>query len=45
MSILGGCTKIPTYTEEHIAHLPDSDDDNKIIDEYDNITWEGTQQL
>jgi hypothetical protein len=28
----------PTYTKEHIAHLPNSDDDNEIIDEYDTIT-------
>jgi hypothetical protein len=26
------------YTEEHIAHLPDSDEENEIIDEYDTIT-------
>jgi hypothetical protein len=33
----------PTYTEEHIIELPDSDDDNDIIDEYDNITRQGNQ--
>jgi hypothetical protein len=35
----------PAYTEEHIAQLPDSDDDNEIINEYDEITRQGTQQL
>jgi hypothetical protein len=33
-----------TYTEEHIAQLPNSDDDNEIIDEYDEIIRQGTQQ-
>jgi len=33
----------PPFSEEHIANLPDSDDDNEIIDEYDNMTREGTQ--
>jgi hypothetical protein len=43
-STLGGFTCIPifflmlAYTEEHIAHLPDSDEENEIIDEYDTIT-------
>jgi hypothetical protein len=32
------------YTEEHIAHLSDSDEENEIIDEYDTITRQGTQQ-
>jgi hypothetical protein len=34
----------PAYTEEHIAQLPDSHEDNEIIDEYDAITGQGTQQ-
>jgi hypothetical protein len=34
----------PVYTEVHIAQLPDSDNDNEIIDEYDEITRQGTQQ-
>jgi hypothetical protein len=35
----------PAYTKEHIAQLPDSDNDNEIIDEYNEITRQGTQQL
>jgi hypothetical protein len=31
------------YIEEHIMELPDSDDDNDIIDEYDDMTWQRTQ--
>jgi hypothetical protein len=28
----------PTYTEDDIAQLPDSDGDNEVIDEYDEMT-------
>jgi hypothetical protein len=34
----------PAYTEEHIAQLSDSNDDNEINDEFDAITRQGTQQ-
>jgi hypothetical protein len=33
----------PVYTEEHIAELPDSNDDNDIVDEYNDMTQQGTQ--
>jgi hypothetical protein len=33
----------PTYTEEHIMELPDSNDNNDIIDEYDDVTQQDTQ--
>jgi hypothetical protein len=32
----------PAYTEEGIAELLDSDGDNEIIDEYDQLTRQGT---
>jgi hypothetical protein len=35
----------PAYTEEHIAQLCDCNEDNEIIDEYNTITRQGTQQL
>jgi hypothetical protein len=35
----------PTYAEEHKANPPDSNNDNEIVDEYDTITRQGTQQL
>jgi hypothetical protein len=28
----------PAYTQANIAELPDSDDDNEIVDEYDELT-------
>jgi hypothetical protein len=28
----------PTYTQADIAELPDSDDDNEIVDAYDEMT-------
>jgi hypothetical protein len=28
----------PAYTEDDIAQLPDSDGDNEVIDEYDEMT-------
>jgi hypothetical protein len=34
----------PAYTMDDIAQLPDSDGDNEIIDEYDEMTWQGTVQ-
>jgi hypothetical protein len=34
----------PTYNEEHITHLPDFDNYSEILDEYDSIIWQGTQQ-
>ena len=34
----------PAYTEDDIAELPESDDDNEFVDDYDQITREGTQQ-
>jgi hypothetical protein len=34
----------PAYTEDDIAQLPDSDGDNKVVDEYDELTWGGTVQ-
>jgi hypothetical protein len=30
------------YTQDDIAHLPDSDGDNEIVNEYDEITWGST---
>jgi hypothetical protein len=32
------------YAEDDIAQLPDSDDDNEVVDEYDEMTWQGTVQ-
>jgi hypothetical protein len=29
----------------HIAELPDSDGEIEVIDEYDQLTWQGTIQL
>jgi hypothetical protein len=29
----------PAYTEDDIAQLPDSDGDNEVDDEYDEMTW------
>jgi hypothetical protein len=34
----------PAYTEDDIAQLPDSDDDNEVVDEYDEMTQQGTVQ-
>jgi hypothetical protein len=34
----------PAYTEGNIAKLPDSDGDNKIVDEYDELTRHDTIQ-
>jgi hypothetical protein len=34
----------PACTEEHIAQLHDSNYDNEMIDEYDEITRHGTEQ-
>jgi hypothetical protein len=34
----------PAYTEDDIAQLPDSDGDNEVIDEYDEMTRQGTIQ-
>jgi hypothetical protein len=34
----------PAYTEDNIAQLPDSDGDNGVVDEYDEMTWQGTIQ-
>jgi hypothetical protein len=33
------------YTKDDIAQLPDSDSDNEVVDEYDELTWCGTVQL
>jgi hypothetical protein len=35
----------PAYTEDDIAQLPDSDGDNEVVDEYDELTRQGTVQL
>jgi hypothetical protein len=35
----------PTYTEDDIAQLPDSDGDNEVVDEYDEMTRWGTVQV
>jgi hypothetical protein len=32
------------YTEDDIAQLPDSDGNNEVIDEYDEMTQQGTVQ-
>jgi hypothetical protein len=32
------------YTEDDIAQLPDSDGDNEVIDEYEEMTQQGTVQ-
>jgi hypothetical protein len=32
------------YTEDDIPQLLDYDDDNEIVDEYDQLTWPGTVQ-
>jgi hypothetical protein len=34
----------PAYTQAHIAELPDSDGDNEIVDEYDELTRHDTVQ-
>jgi hypothetical protein len=34
----------PAYTQVDIAELPDSNGDNKIVDEYDELTWHETVQ-
>jgi hypothetical protein len=34
----------PTYTEDNIAQLPDSDGDNEVVNEYDEMTQQGTIQ-
>jgi hypothetical protein len=34
----------PAYTEDDIAQLPDSDGDNEVVDEYDEMTRQGTVQ-
>jgi hypothetical protein len=35
----------PAYTKDDIAQLPDSDGDNVVVDEYDEMTWQGIVQL
>jgi hypothetical protein len=35
----------PAYTEDDIAQLPDSGGDNEVVDEYDEMTRQGTIQL
>jgi hypothetical protein len=35
----------PAYTEDDIAELPDSNGDNEIVDEYDEITQHDTIKL
>jgi hypothetical protein len=35
----------PAYTKEDIAELPDSDGDNEIVDEFDEMTQHDTVQL
>jgi hypothetical protein len=32
------------YSEDNIAQLPDSDGDNEIVDEYDEMIWHDTVQ-
>jgi hypothetical protein len=34
----------PAYTEDDIAQLPDSDGDNEVVDEYNELTRGGTVQ-
>jgi hypothetical protein len=34
----------PTYTEDDIAQLPDSDGDNEVADEYDEMTRQSIVQ-
>jgi hypothetical protein len=34
----------PAYTKDDIAQLPDSDGDNEVVDEYDEMTWQGIVQ-
>jgi hypothetical protein len=34
----------PAYTEDDIAQLPDSNDDNEVVDEYDEMTQHDTVQ-
>jgi hypothetical protein len=34
----------PAYTEDNIAQLADSDGDNVVVDEYNEMTWQGTVQ-
>jgi hypothetical protein len=34
----------PAYTEDDIAQLPDSNGDNKVVDECDEMTRLGTKQ-
>jgi hypothetical protein len=33
------------YTEDDIAQLPDSDSDNEVVNEYDEMTRQSTVQL
>jgi hypothetical protein len=35
----------PAYTKDDIAQLPNSNNDNEVVDEYDEMTWQGTVQL
>jgi hypothetical protein len=35
----------PAYTEDDIAQLPNSDGNNEVFDEYDEMTRQGTIQL
>jgi hypothetical protein len=35
----------PTYTEDDIAQLLDSDGDNEVVDEYDEMTRWGNVQV
>jgi hypothetical protein len=34
----------PAYTEDDIAQVPDSNDDNEVVDEYDEMTQHDTVQ-
>jgi hypothetical protein len=34
----------PAYTEDDIAQLPDSNGKNEVVDEYDEMAWQGTVQ-
>jgi hypothetical protein len=34
----------PAYTEDDIAQLPNSDNNNEVVDEYDKMTRQGTIQ-
>jgi hypothetical protein len=34
----------PAYTADDIAQLPDSNGENEVVDEYDEMAWQGTVQ-